>query len=152
MQRAVQFGGAGGGKTYNPPHCAAYKYGCRDTSFLFFIRDVTNLWFVFDSYTDSAIFPQILHFRWLLPPTPDKSWMFTIVHLRLPRWRAVTVTITSAAAPRHTSCHLGNTVLRAVNRQSMFKCSQITNSWMRGLCVELVREGISMKKKKKGRE
>lgn len=59
------------------------------------------------------------------------------------------MTITSAAAPRHTSCHLGDTVLRAVNRQSMFKCSQITNSWMRGLCVELVREGISMKKKKK---
>lgn len=31
----------------------------------------------------------------------------------------------------------------------MFKCSQITKSWMRGLYVEFVREGINMKKKKK---
>lgn len=47
------------------------------------------------------------------------------------------------------SCHLGGTLLRVVNRQSMFKCSQITKSWMRGLYVEFVREEINMKKKKK---
>lgn len=34
----------------------------------------------------------------------------------------------------------------------MFKCSQITKSWMRGLYVEFVREGINMKKKKKKRQ
>ena len=34
----------------------------------------------------------------------------------------------------------------------MFKCSQTTNSWMRGLCVELVREGICMGGKKKKAE
>lgn len=38
-------------------------------------------------------------------------------------------------------------MLRAVNGQSVFKCSQITKSWMRGLYVEFVRKGINMKKK-----
>lgn len=33
-------------------------------------------------------------------------------------------------------------------KQTMFKCSQITKSWMRGLYVEFVREEINMEKKR----
>lgn len=55
----------------------------------------------------------------------------------------------SAAAHVHVSCHVGGTLRRTVNGQSVFKCSQITKSWMRGLYVEFVREEINMKKKKK---
>lgn len=51
----------------------------------------------------------------------------------------------------YTSCHVGGTLLRAVNTQSMFKCSQITKSWMRGFYVEFVREEINMGVKKRQR-
>ena len=149
MQIAVQFGGGGGGGRHKTQHTVQLTNTVAETPPPCFLL---GMWQIFDLYSIRTrivpFSPEFCISDDYCPP-PDKSWMFTNVRLRLPQWRAGTVTITSATAPRHTSCHLGDTVLRAVNRQSMFERSRITKSWMRGLCVELVRERISMKKKKK---